>query len=229
MTDLKILKSKKILYVENDEILFEDILSLFKLFFDDITSVKNGLKAMHLIKKNSYDIAILDIDLPEFDGLELANKIREKDDKTLIIITSVHKKFENLRKCIHLGVSDYLIKPFNFNELKESIEKCAQVFEKTNKKKELICVDIYYNWSNKKIETNSEIINLTKNEIAFLELFLLNRGSVLEYNEINKVLHNKKNLSISTQSSIKNIVFRLKKKIKKEIFQNIAGVGYCVK
>ena len=229
MSDLKILKSKKILYVESDKLLFKNILCLFELFFNDITSVQNGLDAMNLLKTNSYDIVILDIDLSDIKGLEIASKIREDDNKTLIIITSVHKEFEDLRKCIHLRVNDYLLKPFDFNELKKSIERCAVIFEKTNEKKEEISVDLFYNWSNKKIQTNNEYIDLTKKEISFLEFFLSNRGKIIKYSEINEALYNKKVLSLASQSSIKNIVFRLKKKIKKEIFQNIAGVGYCIK
>lgn len=229
MIDLKILKSKKILYVESDNVLFENILSLFKLYFDDITSAKNGLDTMNLLKTNSFDIVILDIDLSDIKGLEIASKIREKNDKTLIIVTSIHKKFEDLRKSIHLGVSDYLLKPFDFNELKRTIERCAQIFEKTNEKKELLAFDLYYDWLNKKIQTNCEIINLTKKEIVFIELLLVNKGRNLGYSEINFKLNTKKVLTSATQNGIKNIVFRLKKKLKRNIFENIAGFGYCLK
>jgi DNA-binding response OmpR family regulator len=229
MADLKILKSKKVLYVEDDRILSENILSIFELFFDDITSASNGLDAMNLIKINSYDIAILDIRLGDFNGLEIASKIRERNDNTLIIITSNYQEFDDLRKSIQLGVTDYLTKPFDFNELKKVLEKCVEIFEKTSQKKEFLSFDLYYDWVNKQILNYFETFNLTKNEIAFLELLLKNRGKFLGYKEINLHLYNDKTSIAAAQSGIKNIVFRLKKKIKYDIFENIAGVGYCVK
>lgn len=229
MLNLNILKSKKILYVEDDKILLENILSIFELFFDNITIASNGSDAMNLIKKNSYDIVILDIRLGDFNGLEIASKIREKNQNTLIIITSNYQEFDDLRKSIQLGVTDYLTKPFDFNELKEVIKRCSEIFEKTNQKNELLSFNLYYDWSNKKIKNHLETIALTKNEIAFLELLLRNRGKIIEYSQINEELYNKEILSSTSLNAIKNIVFRLKKKIKYDIFENISGIGYYVK
>lgn len=228
MQDLTTLKNKKFLYIENDEATSKNYKEVLEYFSKNVKHVKTCKEAEEELKGDYFDIIIIEVDLEDKNGLDLASQIRQDDENVIIIITSFNKRFEDLRKSIHVGALDYLIKPLDYMQLREVLERCVLIFEKDNAKVEELTENLLFDWKNKELITDMSTINLTKKEILFLELLIENRGQIISYEKISSMLYLDKEFSHIIISSIKNIVFRLKKKIKKEFIKNVPGIGYYV-
>lgn len=94
----------------------------------------NGIEALDILEKNNtFDVILLDINMPELDGLAFLGKLNELDlslPKTIII--SGHRDMKNFRTSMNLGAYDFVVKPIDFNDLKETIKKCLDNRSKIN-------------------------------------------------------------------------------------------------
>lgn len=224
MDNLLILKDKKVLYVEDDPIVRDSISKVLTVFFDDILVLKDGQEAMDSLK-NNFDIIILDINLPKYNGLEIAKAFREKSSETLIFMISNYQEIQNLREAMKIGAIDFLPKPISFDELKNVLEECAKRLSKN------IIIhladNLIYDFKSKTVFKNAQEIKLTKNEIIFIELITSHKNQILSYDVITNELFNSQNSTINLPS-IKNMVLRLRKKLNTNLVESIFGVGYRV-
>jgi len=92
-------------------------------FFDNIIVAVDGEDGYEKFKNNTVDLIITDINMPKIDGLEMSKKIKELDNNIPIIVLSAHNESEYFLKSIHLGISDFLLKPININDLISVLEK----------------------------------------------------------------------------------------------------------
>lgn len=224
MDNLSILKNKKVLYVEDDDVIRESISKVLNLFFDDITQAKDGQEAMNLLE-SSFDVIILDLNLPKYNGIEIARAFRAKSDEVVIFIISSYQETQNLRDAMKLGAIDYLSKPMSFDELKNVLTECAKKLSK----KEIVQINdnLIYNKRLKAVFKDDNEIKLTKNEILFLELVLSNKKQLISYELITQELFNSQNYETNLPS-IKNLILRLRKKLDIQLVDSVFGVGYRV-
>lgn len=92
---------------------------------------KNGQEALKLADERHFDMALVDINMPIMDGLELCEKLKEKHPGIDVVIITGHNEFEYARKAIRLGVEDYILKPFSQDELVLTLLKCRQKQKQT--------------------------------------------------------------------------------------------------
>jgi len=224
MDELATLKNKKVLFVEDDEVIRESIAKTLQIFFDTIVTAKDGKEAMELLDMG-FDIAILDYNLPFFNGIDIAREIRTKSDETIIFMISNYQETRLLRDAMGIGAIDYLEKPLSFAELKNTLLECAKRLSK--KEEQIICEGLCYNKRIKSIFKNNEEIKLTKNEIVFLELILENSKKLIHYDLITEELFKSQNTEANLPS-IKNMILRLRKKLGIPLVESVSGVGYRV-
>ncbi|MBG0765535.1 MAG: response regulator transcription factor, partial [Tissierellales bacterium] len=143
-----------------------------------------------LQEKEKFDLIILDLMLPEIDGLEVCQKIREKSDVPIIMLTA---KGEDMNKILGLeyGADDYMTKPFNILELKARIK--AILRRSSNKEAKLgdqiIYVDDFIiNTLGRKVTVNGKEINLTAKEFDLLILLATNPGKVFTREELLEII-----------------------------------------
>ena len=133
-------KTLNLLYVVKDKNDINNNLEYFKNFFKEVVFVDNGLKAFKEFGKNKFSIVITDIDIPELDGFELIEKIKNINKDIVTIIYSKNDDKESFLKTIQLKIDGFLIPPFNENSfldiLYKSIANCREKKEKINKQKE---------------------------------------------------------------------------------------------
>jgi two-component system response regulator DegU len=116
-------KKIKILLVEDRDI----IRDLFKLMFakDDFIKItgeaEDGLEAIELVKKNDYDVIIMDINMPNLNGLETTKKIKEYNPKSKILAHSFHQNNYYIQEMIRAGASGYIMKGESVSEYREAI------------------------------------------------------------------------------------------------------------
>ena len=111
-----------LLYVEDEEVVRDEMMDILPLLVDDIYVAKNGKEALDLYHKHLPDMIITDIRMPYMTGLELIREIRKTDPLTPIIITSAFNDSEYLLEAIDLGIKYYVIKPVILGKLQTKIE-----------------------------------------------------------------------------------------------------------
>ncbi|KWX89136.1 chemotaxis protein CheY [Paenibacillus riograndensis] len=107
--------------IVDDEPLFRDYLRLKMDWqrhgFRVCCEARNGREALHEAEKHQPHLALVDINMPFMDGIELAVKLKERFERIVIVFISGHNEFEYLQKAVRTGVQDYLLKPFNEEEM----------------------------------------------------------------------------------------------------------------
>lgn len=222
MDEILLLKTKSVLYVEDDDVVRESVGNTLQYFFNDITIAKDGKEAMELLERR-FDVVILDHNLPFYNGIDIARHIRTKTDETIIFMISNYQETKLLRDAMSIGAIDYLPKPLSFDEFRNALKECAKRLEK----KELVpLVDGYfYNKTLKSIFKNGIETKLTKNETIFLELLVENPNQIISYELISEELFKSQN-SEANLSSIKNMILRLRRKLDTQFVENVTGLGY---
>lgn len=124
----------------------------------------NGVDAYNYIKNEKVDILITDVMMPEMDGLTLIENIKKTNTNTRFIILSGYNEFEYVKKGIHLGIENYLLKPINFEELISTLQNITKKIKSSNNSFLCSTEDIYtlknnilYRWVNNSI-SESELM-----------------------------------------------------------------------
>ncbi len=221
-----------LLYAEDDIKALENTIYLLKKYFSKIYSAVDGLDAFDSYIKHDPDIILLDINIPKLNGLELASKIREKDNETPIILLTAHSEKKKLLKAIDLQISSYIIKPFKIQELKDNITKVLKRIEISNNK---VRLDNNFSWNTNSYELfyKDTQIALTKNEILLIKILIENRSRFLTSSELSlEICTSEEDI---TGHNTTQLISRFKKKISKQInsdyffIENIYGSGYRIK
>jgi two-component system, sensor histidine kinase len=117
------LKDKRILIVEDDEMNFIYLTQIFKIFHGDIFRAKNGRTALEMAKEKKFDVILMDIQLPDINGLEITKQIRQFDFKTPIIAQTASRAPDETDEAIEAGCTEILIKPYSINDLSSVLDK----------------------------------------------------------------------------------------------------------
>ncbi len=168
-----------ILIVEDEEAISNLIkISLMQAGYNCHTAY-DGELALEKIKKNKYDLILLDIMLPKIDGFEVMDYIR--DFKIPIIFITAVSNIDNKVKGLRLGADDYITKPFDIQELLARVEVVLRRNNKTSNK--IIYKNIEIDVTSHIVKKDNAIIDLTKKEFDLLLLFFKNKNVAL-YREV---------------------------------------------
>ena len=125
----------KILIVDDDMLLLETIVELFKPFQFQIDAATNGLEAWNLIQKKTYNLVLTDVRMPNMDGIELTKHVKSLDPtKPSILFMSGYSDILN-EEILHLGAEGKFEKPFNINAVRSALETCLLAPEERWSKK----------------------------------------------------------------------------------------------
>ncbi|NPV44434.1 MAG: response regulator [Firmicutes bacterium] len=128
------LKSINVLIVEDDPM----VMDIHKRFISSIEGFKiageafKGSDALKIMEHKEVDLVILDIFMPELDGIETLKKIRENGDDVDVILITAASEGNIIKEVVRFGAFDYIIKPFKFERFKSALDSYKRVFEKMN-------------------------------------------------------------------------------------------------
>ena len=128
---------KKILIIEDDQDSVRTFTAIMKNSGFSIDVAFSGKEAKNLIKRSSPDLILLDINLPDVDGLSLIEEIKEGLTETAIIVITGHSSLDNAIKALRCGASDFFIKPVDLKALKKAVDRCLEEQEKAIENKRL--------------------------------------------------------------------------------------------
>ncbi len=220
--NLLLLKSKSILYAEDDPINRDQIIRILQMIFDKVYAAKNGEEAYELYQDESPDIILTDIQMPIKDGLTLIKQIRQEDYNTPIILITSFTEKKLLINATNLSIDGYLVKPVNLEKLTIAL---SQAMKRTHKDEGIVSVGeaLYYNPATKKIYHNGVMVELGEKELELLLLLIKNRQKTVTNDEIERNLWP---LTTISNSTIKKLVLRLRNKLGTDTIISVRGIGY---
>lgn len=223
-----------LLVVEDEESIREAIKLNMELEGYEVTTVDNGAAVLKAVKNEYFDLIILDIMLPEMDGITVCENIRMQNNEVPILFLSARNsgadRIEGLRK----GGDDYMTKPFNLEELILRVEKLVV---KNKKLKERNSAPDVYSFGKCKIDFSAQsgkdkegkAIELSKKEIALLKLLIEHKNEVVSREHILQVVWGYN--VYPTTRTIDNFILNFRKYFEKDTrnpkhFHSVRGVGY---
>lgn len=223
-----------ILLVEDEENLHEALKLNLELEGYEVTSAFDGLKAMKAVQNEYFDLIIMDIMLPEIDGISATQNIRLTNNEVPILILSAKNNSEDRVLGLKKGADDYLTKPFNLEELLLRVQK---LINKNKKLQDRSTVDETYSFGGHTVNfkaqeatsATGERIELSKKETMLLKLLIENKNEVVTRE---KILQSVWGYNVyPTTRTIDNFILNFRKYFEADsrnpkYFHSVRGVGY---
>lgn len=220
----------KLLVVEDEHLLNAVITKGLKKCGYAVDSAFDGEEALELYEINAYDLIVLDLNLPEIDGIEVLRTIRNEDHEIKIIILSARSEVEDKITGLDMGANDYLVKPFDFHELEARIRNLLRrSFVQQNTS--LTCGPITVDTAKRLVTADNTPVDLTKKEYAMLEYLLHHKEKVVSIEEM--IEHIWDSEADLFSNSYKFHIHSLRKKLsavlgENDLIRNIRGQGYII-
>lgn len=223
-----------ILLVEDEENLHDALKLNLELEGYEVSSAYDGLAAIKAVQNEYFDLIILDIMLPEMDGLTVMETIRIQNNHVPILILSARSSSADRVLGLKKGADDYLTKPFNLEELLLRVHK---LIEKNKKLLDKDSIGTTYSFGNNQVDFNAqeaitksgERIQLSKKEAMLLKLLFENKNEVVPRE---KILQTVWGYNVyPTTRTIDNFILSFRKYFEEDsknprYFHSVRGVGY---
>ncbi|CEJ68530.1 Response regulator MprA [Chryseobacterium oranimense G311] len=221
------MEKSKILYAEDDKTIAFLIQDSLESYYD-INCYSDGRSALDAFNTQSFDICLLDIMMPELNGFELAQQIRNKNSEIPIIFISAKALKEDRIKGLKLGADDYLVKPFSIEELILKIEVFLKRTKRTDTSPLKYKVGRYdFDPKNYILQDAENSITLTQRESELLLYFIRNKNMVLKRQDILKAIWGDDDYFMGRSLDV--FISRLRKVLADEqniLIENLHGIGF---
>lgn len=166
---------------------------------------------------------VLDIGLPKRDGLEVLRGVRKAGNRVPILLLTARDASSDKVAGLDAGADDYLLKPFDLDELRARIRALVRRSE-GHADSSLTCENVVLDSAARRVTVDGKAVTLTLREFALLELLLIRRGRVVSRSDIEAHLNGWRS---DTESNVLDVhISTLRKKIGGSIIQTVRGVGY---
>lgn len=172
--------AKKVLVVDDEKLIVKGIRFSLEQEGMQVDCAYDGQEALDKIKENTYDVILLDVMLPKFNGYEVCQQVREFSDVPIIMVTA---KDDDMDKILGLeyGADDYITKPFNILEVKARIKAIMRrSSKKEEENKEATYGDLTIDCSSRRVYIEGNEVNLTAKEFDVLELLVFHPNKVYD-------------------------------------------------
>lgn len=227
------MSKKHILLVEDEENLLKTIRLNLELEGYDVSIARNGIEALNEFKKETFNLVILDVMLPEMNGFDVCEQIRKENTKIPILFLTAKGSSSDKIQGLKLGADDYITKPFNLEELLLRVQ--ILVKRGSPQKESDKSMESYSFGDNKVNFITYEIVGIngkteiSKKEIALLKLLIERKGEVVSREEILDIVWGKD--AYPSSRTIDNYILAFRKYFEKNQrepihFHSIRSVGY---
>lgn len=211
----------KILLLEDDIILQEIIEEFLVENGYVVDSYFDGEKALDAIGEKSYDMLLLDVNVPSIDGFEILKYLREIGNTTPVIYITSLSGVNNLKKGFELGADDYLRKPFELEELHIRIKHIIKLY---CLQEEIEFDSMKFIPKTHQIFIGNITVDIRQKESQVLEYLIRNKGKVISCDELIENIWSDD--SIPAYATIRTYIKNLRKIFAKDYIENIKGEGY---
>lgn len=214
----------KILLLEDEVMLNESICEFLESLGHLVESYFDGLEALKSIKQNPFDLLILDINVPNLDGLSFLEHIHSLKIHTPAIYISALVDIEDISRAYDLGCNDYLKKPFHLKELSLRIDR-VKMLQNVPRVHLRLSKNYSYDQEHSELLFNQEVQILTKRQSQIIDLLSRNRGRIVDFEQFQEYVWSDQ---IVDNATIRAEINRLKKNLKEDFIINVRGMGYMV-
>ena len=196
-----------------------------------VTTASDGAAAQKILKQEQFNLLILDVMLPDTNGIDLCREIRQADTVTPILMLTALNQVQDKVAGLKAGADDYLVKPFHFSELLARIEALLRRNKAAGNEHLLVFEDLKLDTWSKAAERGGKQIALTAKEYTLLELFLQYPNKILSREYIAEKVWG---IHFDTGTNFIDVyVNYLRKKIEKDfkgkLIHTVIGMGYILK
>ncbi|KDN54439.1 response regulator transcription factor [Flavobacterium seoulense] len=199
---------------------------------NEVSVALDGTTALEMLTNYNFDVVILDIMLPDINGIEICRRLRAAKNFVPILLLTALGTTENIVTGLNSGADDYLVKPFKFSELEARISALARRSSQEHKPNNLIQIDdLEIDTRAKSVKRNGETIQLTAKEFKLL-YYLANNAETILSRE--KILENVWDINFDMNTNVVDVYINyLRNKIDKpyqnKLIHTIKGLGYIIK
>lgn len=213
----------QILLVEDDELIAKGLTYSFKQNEYNLVHKTNIKDTSNFLQNEKIEFIILDISLPDGNGLDLYNNIIKKLNIPTIFLTAKDDE-ETIVKGLELGAEDYITKPFSTKEL---IVRMKKIILRTKKNQIIEIQDIKFDIDKMVVYRNKEKIEFTSLEIKILHLLFMNLNKVVTRNEIIDKIWEWTGNDVN-DNTVTVYLKRIREKLQTDIIITIKGIGYRI-
>lgn len=220
----------RILIVEDEK----DLVAIIKQGLTEagyaVDAAYDGEEGLYMAENYPVDVIILDIMLPQMDGLAVLSALRKKGIKTPVILLTARDAVLDKIKGLDTGADDYLTKPFAFNELLARIRSLLR--RKTDVKAASIRIaDLEINTASHEVKRGDKAVQLSAREYALLEYLAYRKDSVVSRSDIVEHIYNE---DADKDSNVVDVYInylrnKIDKDFKKKLIHTVRGAGYMLK
>lgn len=217
----------RIILVEDNLSLAKGIENALKDQGHAVDHLDDGAAADTFLKQHSADVAIIDINLPRLSGIEIIRRIRARGDTIPVLILTARGKTSERVEGLDAGADDYLVKPFDMEELVARLRALSRRRPQVAPIRETVG-DLVYDREQRVVLLNGQNLELPRRELALFELLLEHRGRLIEKDRIADALYGT-GAPVET-NAVELLISRLRRKIDASgvSIRTARGLGYML-
>lgn len=221
----------RVLVVEDDHEIASFVTAGLRQAGFAVDHAATGGEGLHLALNAAYDAAVVDVMLPELDGLSLIEELRRKKRRTPVLILSAKRSVDERVKGLQAGGDDYLTKPFAFAELLARVQALIRRASGAAEPTRLTVGELSLDLLTREVNRSGRTIDLKPREYALLEYLMRNAGRIVSKTMI---LEHVWDYHFDPQTNVVDVLVcrvraRLDKDFETKMLQTVRGVGYVLK
>jgi two-component system, OmpR family, copper resistance phosphate regulon response regulator CusR len=227
------MEERKILLVEDEPKIADALHTGLQENGFTVSVAYDGAIGFKLFEQNSYDVVILDINLPGINGYEFCKRIRARNSEVPVIMLTALSTLNDKIEGYDSGADDYVVKPFEFRELLMKVRVLLKRSSHTNVPagNVLRAADLEMNLDTKEVKRGDTLINLTAKEFQLLEYLLRNKNRVVSRADIAVHVWD---IDFDTNTNVIDVYInyvrnKIDKPFEKKLIQTQVGMGYVLK
>ena len=188
----------------------------------------DGEDGLRHAQRESYSLIICDVMMPKRDGWSVVQELRRDRSRTPVLMLTARDAVEDRVKGLDLGADDYLVKPFDFNELLARVRALLRR-DKPVKTSKMSYDDLEIDVAGKTVRRNGEVLKLTPREYSLLEALVRNRGRVLSRDVIiDRIWNDDESLSNTVNFHVTSLRKKIDSGREKSLIETVHGFGYRI-
>ncbi|MDQ0455748.1 response regulator transcription factor [Rhizobium paknamense] len=215
----------RILLVEDDNILGSSLKKAFEKHAYGVDWFRDGEAGLEATRDNAYDALILDVNLPKMNGFDVVRALRGRGDRLPILMLTALDSVKNRVEGLDEGADDYLVKPFDLDELLARIR--ALVRRRDGRAATVLtCGPVELDPSAMVVRHHGQQLHMPAKEFHLLRVLMERSGRYVTKNDIEYALYDTD--SVKESNTVEVAVYNLRKKLGSEFIKSIRGVGYMI-
>jgi len=215
----------RLLLVEDDEILGDGLVAGLKMEGYAVDWLTNGKLADEALKLNAYELIVLDLNLPDMDGMSILKALRARKDETPVMVLTAKDTISDRVSGLDSGADDFVIKPFELDEV------CARLRALARRSEGRSAPTIEHNGiildpASHQVTVNNDKIELSQKEFEILSFLMSNIGKVVSRSRLEESLYSWD--SDVESNTVEVHIHYLRKKLDPGLIRTVRGVGYII-